>query len=239
MALDTVPAVALGSPAGDGVWSMIVSADPVVQGVLVLLLLASIWCWAVILDRGLRLVRINRKASRFEQDFWSVPNLQDLYRRLVQRPDHPMALMFVNAMAEWQEAPKSADPEAQRNLLERIGRVARLTLERELEALERGIPSLATIGSTAPFVGLFGTVWGIMNSFQSIAQSQDTSLAVVAPGIAEALFATAMGLLAAIPAVVAYNRLSRMVEAYAARLEAMADELVVVLGREFDLARAA
>ncbi len=235
----TLSTTALGSPDGVGLWALIAGADPVVRAVLLVLLGASVWCWAVILDRGLRLARIARKATRFEREFWSVPQLGDLYRRLVKRPDHPMALMFVNAMAEWHEAPKSADPEAQRNLLDRIGRVARLTVERELEVLERGIPSLATIGATAPFVGLFGTVWGIMNSFQSIANSRDTSLVVVAPGIAEALFATAMGLLAAIPAVVAYNRLSRMVDAYAARLEAMADELVVVLAREFDLAKAA
>lgn len=233
MPTDSLTAVPL-EPAGPGILDLVLAADPVVKLVLLVLLAASVWSWAVILERGMRLRRLQHRAARFEQEFWSVPALADLYRRLVKAPDHPMALMFVNAMAEWHEAAKSPDPEAQRNLLERIERVLALTLDREMDRLEAGLATLATIGSVAPFVGLFGTVWGIMNSFQGIARTESTSLAVVAPGIAEALFATAMGLFVAIPAVVAYNRLSRGFDSYAARLSAMADEFVVVLAREFD-----
>jgi len=226
-------------PASPGLLDLALAADPVVKLVMLVLLAASVWSWALILERELRLRQLSRRADRFEREFWSISSLADLYRRLVKAPDHPMALMFVNAMAEWHEAPKSADPEAQRNVLERIERVLALTLDREMDRLEAGLSTLATVGSTAPFVGLFGTVWGIMNSFQGIARAGSTSLAVVAPGIAEALFATAMGLFVAIPAVVAYNRLSRGFDSYAARLSAMADEFVVVLAREFDQHRKA
>ncbi len=195
---------------------------------MLVLLAASVWCWAVILDKGIRLARLGRKADRFESGFWSGTSLDELYRRLAKRPDHPMALVFTNAMAEWKEAPASLDPELQRNLLERVVRVMELTIDRELSALGRSLQSLATIGSTAPFVGLFGTVWGIMNSFQSIAVTKNTTLAVVAPGIA-----------AAIPAVVAYNKLADALDRYEARLSTFADELAVVLGREADGLRVA
>ena len=140
-------------------------------------------------------------------------------------------------MEEWRELPKTTEVSFNRGLVGRIGRVMELTMDREVEVLERHLPSLATIGSTAPFVGLFGTVWGIMNSFQSIAATKNTTLAVVAPGIAEALFATALGLLAAIPAVIAYNKLSGEVDRYANRLASFADEFAVVLSRELDQAR--
>lgn len=225
--------------AGGGILELVLQADPVVQGVMLVLLLASVWCWAVILDKGVRLARLRRKADRFESTFWSGTSLDELYRRLAKRPDHPMALVFTNAMAEWKEAPASLDPDVQRNLLDRVGRVMELTIDRELSALGRSLQSLATIGSTAPFVGLFGTVWGIMNSFQSIAATRNTTLAVVAPGIAEALLATAMGLAAAIPAVVAYNKLADALDRYEARLSSFADELSVVLGREVDSLRVA
>lgn len=224
---------------GGGIMDLILQADPVVQTVMLVLLAASIWCWAVILEKGIRLARLGRKADRFEAGFWSGTSLDELYRRLAKRPDHPMALVFANAMAEWKDAPTTLDPELQRNLLERVSRVMELTIDRELSALGRSLQSLATIGSTAPFVGLFGTVWGIMNSFQSIAVTKNTTLAVVAPGIAEALFATAMGLAAAIPAVVAYNKLADALDRYEARLSTFADELAVVLGREADGLRAA
>ncbi|GBD43950.1 Biopolymer transport protein ExbB [bacterium HR40] len=238
--MDPLTATGVGDvTAGTGVIQLVLQADPIVKMVMLVLLAASVWCWAVILDKGIRLARLTRKADRFEATFWSGTSLDELYRRLAKRPDHPMALVFTNAMAEWKEAPPTLDPETQRNLLARVERVMALTIDRELTALGRSLQSLATIGSTAPFVGLFGTVWGIMNSFQSIAVTKNTTLAVVAPGIAEALLATAMGLAAAIPAVVAYNRLADSLDRYEARLSTFADELAVVLGREADGLRVA
>ncbi|MCS6781186.1 MAG: protein TolQ [Geminicoccaceae bacterium] len=231
-AITTVGVDALAS--GPSLFALVVQADAVVKTVMAILLLASVWCWAVIIDKAVRLGRLKRKAALFERAFWSGAPLDDLYRRLAREPDHPMALMFATAMEEWRETPRPVDPARQEGLLSRVGRVMRLTLDRELQRLERHLPSLATIGSTAPFVGLFGTVWGIMNSFQAIAATKNTTLAVVAPGIAEALLATALGLLAAIPAVVAYNKLSHDLDAYADRLESFAEEFGVVVARELD-----
>jgi biopolymer transport protein TolQ len=221
---------------GFGLWSLVMQADPVVKVVLALLVLASIWSWTVIFDKTFRLGRLRRKTRGFERAFWSGAALDDLYRRLGRDADHPMALLFAAAMEEWRDSPRPP-PGAARALLERINKVMSLSLERELEALERHLNSLATIGSTAPFVGLFGTVWGIMNSFQSIALTRNTTLAVVAPGIAEALLATALGLIAAIPAVVAYNKLSGDLDRYANRVTNFADEFTVVLSRELESGR--
>ena len=218
---------------GLGLWSLVAQADPVVKGVLLLLVLASIWSWTVIFDKAFRLGRLRRKARAFESAFWSGAPLDELYRRLGRSADHPMALLFTAAMEEWREAPRPSASSA-RILLERIEKVMALTLDREIELMGRHLSSLATIGATAPFVGLFGTVWGIMNSFQSIALTKNTTLAVVAPGIAEALLATALGLVAAIPAVVAYNKLSADVDRYANRVSNFADEFAVVLSRELD-----
>ena len=224
---------------GRGLLQMALAADPVVKVVLLVLIGASVLCWAIIIDKGFRLWRLNRKADAFERSFWSGPSLKSLFERFSGRADHPMCLLFLNVMTEWREAPTRLAPEGRRQLLERLKRVVELTVDREMEALERHLPWLATIGSTAPFVGLFGTVWGIMNSFQAIAVTRNTTLAVVAPGIAEALFATAIGLLAAIPAVVAYNRLSHALDAYAGRLAAFGEELVILLARELDELEAA
>ena len=221
---------------GFGLWSLVLQADPVVKVVLAILVLASIWSWTVIFDKAFRIGRLRRKTRAFERAFWSGAALDDLYRQLGREADHPMALLFAAAMEEWRDSPRPP-PGGARALLERIGKVMALTLERELETLERHLSSLATIGSTAPFVGLFGTVWGIMNSFQSIALTKNTTLAVVAPGIAEALLATALGLIAAIPAVVAYNKLSGDVDRYANRVTAFADEFSVVLSRELESGR--
>jgi biopolymer transport protein TolQ len=223
---------------GFGLWSLVTQADPVVKVVLAILLLASIWSWTVIFDKTFRIGRLRRKARAFERAFWSGAPLDELYRRLGREADHPMAMLFAAAMEEWRDSPRPPASSGARALLERIGKVMMLTLERELEVLERYLSSLATIGSTAPFVGLFGTVWGIMNSFQSIAMTKNTTLAVVAPGIAEALLATALGLIAAIPAVVAYNKLSGDLDRYANRVTSFADEFTVVLSRELETGRA-
>jgi biopolymer transport protein TolQ len=203
---------------------------------MIILVLASFWCWAIIFEKIMRLRRLRVQAEEFEESFWSGGSLENLYDRIDNRPKEPMASVFIAAMREWQRsAAKGLSETSQKaSLAQRIERVMHVTMGREIEGLERNMTFLATVGSTAPFIGLFGTVWGIMNSFQAIAQSKDTSLAVVAPGIAEALFATALGLVAAIPAVVAYNKISTDLGRYAARLEAFGDEFSAILSRQFE-----
>lgn len=219
--------------------ALILQADVVVKLVMLLLLGASLWCWAVVYDKWRKLRTIRQLTDEFERSFWSGAPLDSLFQRFAAAPNHPMAVMFVAAMEEWREAPKSGSPAHERNLLDRIGKVLSLTQDREISQLDRHVSSLATIGAVAPFVGLFGTVWGIMNSFQSIALTKNTTLAVVAPGIAEALFATALGLLAAIPAVVAYNKISNSIDNIGDRLGSFAEELSVVISREIDSRKAA
>jgi biopolymer transport protein TolQ len=223
---------------GFGIWSLIVDADPVVKLVLLVLVLASLWSWTVIFDKALRYARLRRRSRAFERAFWSGAPLDDLYLQLGAKADHPMAVLFAAAMEEWRDGPRPGPATDQSGMLQRIGKIMGLTLERELETLGRHLSSLATIGATAPFV-LFGTVWGIMNSFQSIALTKNTTLAVVAPGIAEALFATALGLVAAVPAVVAYNKLSGDLDRFANRASNFADEFAVVLSRELESGRPA
>jgi biopolymer transport protein TolQ len=227
-----------GSVSGDlSILSLVARADFIVKLVLVLLLGSSIWSWAIIFDKVRRLRRVSAKASEFEEVFWSGGSLEDLYDRIGTKADHPMAILFASAMREWRRSGAHGLVESDRlstGVQERIGQVMRLTISRELDRLERYLGFLATVGSTAPFIGLFGTVWGIMNSFQSIAVSKNTSLAVVAPGIAEALFATAFGLVAAIPAVVAYNKFSSDLNRFSGRLEGFAGEFSAILSRQLD-----
>jgi biopolymer transport protein TolQ len=211
-------------------------ADIVVKCVLSLLVLASFWSWVLIIDKWLALVSLNRKARRFEKAFWSGRSLEDLYTQHAQRIDQPFTAVFVAALKEWKRSFEGAGTRevSLSGVKDRVEKAMNISIQREVEKIERGLGYLATVGSTAPFVGLFGTVWGIMNSFQSIAARQDTTLAVVAPGIAEALFATALGLLAAIPAVVAYNRFINEVGRYTVRLETFADEFSSFLSRQLD-----
>jgi biopolymer transport protein TolQ len=221
------------------VWSLFLRADWVVKAVMVLLVLASIWCWAIIFEKVMGLKRLNEGADEFEAVFWSGGSLDQLYDRIGAQPREPMSAVFVAAMREWRRQPSrgfGALDSARASLAERIDRVMQITLGREMERAERHMTFLATTGSTAPFIGLFGTVWGIMNSFQAIALSKNTNLAVVAPGIAEALFATALGLLAAIPAVVAFNKLSKDLDRYAGRLESFSGEFSAILSREMEQA---
>jgi biopolymer transport protein TolQ len=218
-------------------WTLFIQADVVVKVVMVLLLLASFWCWAIIFDKLMKLRHLVQQADEFEDSFWSGGSLEDLYDRVGNRPIDPMSAVFAAAMREWRRSAAKglANPQASRaNLQQRIDRVMSVTVGRELERLEKYLPFLASVGSTAPFVGLFGTVWGIMNSFTAIAAQKNTSLAVVAPGIAEALFATALGLVAAIPAVLAYNKISNDLGRYANRLEAFAGEFSAILSRQLD-----
>jgi biopolymer transport protein TolQ len=217
--------------------SLFMQADLIVKIVLFLLLAASFWSWAVIFDKFMRLRRLSRDAESFEESFWSGGSLDDLYDRIGARPLDPMSAVFAAAMREWRRSAAkglTASSSMRASLQERIERVMQVTVGREMERLERFMPFLATVGSTSPFVGLFGTVWGIMNSFQSIAAAKNTSLAVVAPGIAESLFATALGLVAAIPAVVAFNKFSTDFGRYAGRLDAFSSEFSAILSRQLD-----
>jgi biopolymer transport protein TolQ len=228
-------AVLAGSVVHDmSIWGLFMQADFIVKAVMIGLVLASFWCWAIIFEKVMRMRRLRRQASQFEESFWSGGSLDDLFDRIGSRPVDPMSAVFSSAMREWRRSTSRGgrDGDPHHSLSERIDRVMQITLNRELEQLERYMTFLASVGSTAPFVGLFGTVWGIMNSFAAIAISKNTSLAVVAPGIAEALFATALGLVAAIPAVVAYNKLSTDINRYAGRLEAFAGEFGTILSRQ-------
>jgi biopolymer transport protein TolQ len=219
------------------IYDLFLQSDSVVKLVMLILVLASFWSWAVIFDKVLRLRRLQQAAASFEDTFWSGGSLDDLYDRVGQRPMDPMSAVFAAAMREWRRSAAKGllgTPGMRSSLQQRIERVMNVTVGREMDRVERFMGFLATVGSTAPFIGLFGTVWGIMNSFQAIAASKSTSLAVVAPGIAEALFATALGLVAAIPAVVAYNKLATDFSRYASRLEGFATEFSAILSRQLD-----
>ena len=205
----------------------------VVKGVMLGLITCSVWVWAIAIDKTVLYNRTRRAMDRFEQAFWSGQSLDELYRTLSTRPSHSMAALFVAAMREWKRS-FEGNARAIGGLQMRIEKVMEVTIAREVERLERRLLVLATVGSAGPFVGLFGTVWGIMTSFQSIAASKNTSLAVVAPGIAEALFATALGLVAAIPATIFYNKFASEVNKQAQRLEGFADEFAAILSRQID-----
>jgi biopolymer transport protein TolQ len=215
--------------------SLFLQAHWVVKAVMLGLLACSIWVWAIAVDKILLFARTKRAMDRFEQAFWSGQSLEELYRSLSARPTHSMAALFVAAMREWKRSFEGPAARSFAGLQQRIDKVMDVTIMREIDRLERRLLVLATVGSAGPFVGLFGTVWGIMNSFQSIAASKNTSLAVVAPGIAEALFATALGLLAAIPAVIFYNKYSADSQAISHRLEAFADEFAAIVSRQIDV----
>ncbi len=231
--MDPMKSVDLGGAAVTdwSAWGLFLQADFIVQLVMVLLILASFWCWAIIFEKWRRIRRLADEARRFEESFWSGGSLDELYERIGTQPGDPMSAIFVAAMREWRRSASQGADERTAGLTGRIDRVMDITLGREMAHLERYMIFLASVGSTAPFVGLFGTVWGIMNSFQAIALTKNPALAVVAPGIAEALFATALGLVAAIPAVVAYNKLSNDIGRYAGRLEAFSGEFSAILSR--------
>ncbi len=205
----------------------------VVKAVMVGLLVCSVWVWAIAIEKILLYRRTKQEMDQFEQAFWSGQSLEELYESQAARPSHAMAALFVAAMREWK---RSFETQAKSfaGLQMRIEKVLDVTIAREVERLERRLLVLATVGSAGPFVGLFGTVWGIMTSFQAIAASKNTSLAVVAPGIAEALFATAIGLIAAIPATIFYNKFISEVTRHSQRLERFAGEFSAILSRQID-----
>ncbi len=229
-AVDAINLAGSVGAADFSMWSLFMRADWVVKLVIVMLLAASVWSWAIIFDKTTKMRKLNGLAREFENTFWSGTSLDDLFNKIGSQPKDPMSAVFVSAMREWRRSTEKGTI-AGSSMSERVERVMQITVSREMERVERYLTFLASTGSTAPFIGLFGTVWGIMNSFQSIAVSKNTSLAVVAPGIAEALFATALGLLAAIPAVLAYNKLSGDMERYSTRLEGFAIEFMAILSR--------
>lgn len=225
------------TPPDLSMWSLFIHADWVVQLVMILLIFASIWCWTIIFAKLIKLKSLKSTAEKFEESFWSGGSLESLYDRIGTRPTDPLSSIFAVAMREWRRSAtngKVVNKDLRETLHQRIERVMNLTLNREMEQLEHNLSFLASVGSTAPFIGLFGTVWGIMHSFQGIAQMQSTNLAVVAPGIAEALFATAIGLIAAIPAVLAYNKISTELGQYANRLESFATEFSAIISRQLE-----
>ncbi len=214
-------------------WSLFMQAGIVVKIVILGLIGASIWTWAIIVDKSFSYGRTRRQYDRFEQVFWSGQSLEELYQSLQDRTTTGMGTIFVSAMREWKKSFERG-ARSPMGLQMRIDKAMDVALARETESLEARLGSLASIGASAPFIGLFGTVVGIMTSFQAIAGSKSTNLAVVAPGIAEALLATAIGLLAAIPAVIAYNKFSTDAGKLTARMEGFADEFSGILSRQID-----
>lgn len=226
--------VTLAEPGASlSVWALFMQAGWVVKLVMLGLLGASIWTWAIVVDKVIAFNRMRSALNRFEQVFWSGQSLEELYRTLSERKTIGMGSIFVAAMREWKKSFEKG-VKSPLGLQTRIDKAMDLALTREMEGLEGRLGFLATVGSAAPFIGLFGTVVGIMTSFQAIAGSKSTNLAVVAPGIAEALLATAIGLLAAIPAVVAYNKLSSDAGKLGLRMEGFADEFSAILSRQID-----
>jgi biopolymer transport protein TolQ len=209
----TSQAVGLASNTDFSLWSLFIRADFIVKSVILMLIGCSIYSWAIIIEKFRLFKKINLESEEFEEKFWKSKSAENFYNSLPENLDNPMALLFRDSMQTLLKAKSKS------NLNERMSSMLEVNIEKQMVTLEKGFTFLATVGSTAPFIGLFGTVWGIMNSFQSIAISRNTSLAIVAPGIAEALFATALGLLAAIPAVVAYNKYNNDSKKYSQKLE--------------------
>ena len=205
------------------IWSLFFRADPVVKLVIIGLFLSSIWSWAIIINKVKMIRKINNVTKKFEDIFWSSSSLEDLYTKTENKNDNPMIAIFNKGMIEWLKYRNSKMKDRTEN---RLNNVLISSINNEMAKLEKNMIFLASLGSSAPFVGLFGTVWGIMNSFQAIGITKNTSLAVVAPGIAEALFATALGLIAAIPAVIAYNKISSTFDNYSIKLETFGQDFV-------------
>jgi len=213
------------------VWSLFIEADPVVKGVMLILAVASIWSWAVAVDKWLQFGELEQNARKFEREFWSGRNMDELDDRgAADRPRDALARVYAAASREWREARRGGVGDGSQ-LMARVDRLMQAQISRELGRASKNMGVLASVAASAPFIGLFGTVWGIMNAFTNIAAQQQTNLAVVAPGIAEALFATALGLVAAIPAVIFYNKFAGDLDRFADRLETFSDEVGARLSR--------
>ena len=217
-------AVGLGGETDFSIIKLFIRADFVVKSVIVVLIAASIFSWALIVDKYKLFKKINRSSDEFEQKFWKSKSAESFYNNIPANSNDPLANIFKAGMGEMLKSKTRSS-----NQNERVSRILEVSTEREMLTIEKYFTFLATVGSTAPFIGLFGTVWGIMNSFQSIAISRNTSLAIVAPGIAEALFATALGLLAAVPAVVAYNKFNSDAKKYLQKIENFSKRFLSIL----------
>ena len=216
-------AVGLASSADFSLINLFIRADIIVKSVIILLIACSVYSWAIIIDKFKLFKKINISSEEFEEKFWRSKSAESFYNSLPSSDDDPMASLFKESMQGLLKF------KSKTNLIEKMGNILELGLAKQMSKIDKGFTFLATVGSTAPFIGLFGTVWGIMNSFQSIAISRNTSLAIVAPGIAEALFATALGLLAAIPAVVAYNRFNNDSKKYSQKLESFSKRFLSII----------
>ena len=219
----TSQAAGLAGSTDFSIITLFLRADLIVKSVIIILIAASIYSWAIIFDKYKLFKKINQSSEEFEEKFWKSKSAETFYNNLPSNLEDPMALVFKGSM---QTVMKSR---SKSNLSERLTSILEVNIERQMNVIEKNYTFLATVGSTAPFIGLFGTVWGIMNSFQSIAISRNTSLAIVAPGIAEALFAIALGLLAAIPAVVAYNKFNSDSKKYSQKLESFSKRLLSII----------
>ena len=219
----TSQAVGLASNTDFSLWKLFLRADFIVKSVILILIACSIYSWAIIVEKIKLFKKIHLSTEQFEKNFWKSKSAETFYNSLPEKTEDPMANVFKNSMKTLLKSKRSP------NLQERMSRMLEINIEQEIEKIEKNYTFLATVGSTAPFIGLFGTVWGIMNSFQSIAISRNTSLAIVAPGIAEALFATALGLLAAIPAVVAFNKFNNDSKKYTQKLENFSKRLLSII----------
>ena len=217
--------VGLGGANDFSLWQLFLRADFVVKAVILLLIASSIFSWTLIFDKARLFRRIDKSTASFEDKFWKSKSAEAFYKNLPNKTEDPLTIIFKSAMSELIKT-KSKSSAVQTN---RVTRVIEISADKEIKLIEKHFTFLATVGSTAPFIGLFGTVWGIMNSFQSIAISRNTSLAIVAPGIAEALFATALGLLAAIPAVVAYNKFNNDSKKYSQKLENFSKRFISII----------
>ena len=217
--------------------SLFLRADLVVKSVIIILMAASIYSWAVIVEKLVKMKKLKQLENEFDEIFWSGNSFEDLFETFNYNQSDPKSKIFCSAISEWKKSNQKRDRSISSNvnaLKERMNRSMQVTFNKESELIEKNLTFLATAGSTAPFIGLFGTVWGIMNSFQSIAIAQNTNLAVVAPGIAEALFATALGLFVAIPAVVAYNKITSDLSKYFISLESFIDEFITIFFRQLE-----
>ncbi|MEQ1709145.1 MAG: protein TolQ [Terricaulis sp.] len=216
------------------IWTLFLEADPVVKGVMMILAVASLWSWAIAVDKWLQFGDLETHARKFEREFWSGRSMDEAEERSDRARD-ALSRIYAAATREWREARRAGVPgEAGQMLLDRVDRLMQAQVAREMQRASRNLGVLATVGASAPFIGLFGTVWGIMNAFTNIAQQQQTNLAVVAPGIAEALFATALGLVAAIPAVIFYNKFTGDLDRFGDRLDTFSDEIAARLSRRLN-----
>ena len=216
--------------------SLFLRADLVVKSVILILIFASIWSWTIIVEKLIKMKRLKQIESEFDEIFWSGNSFEDLFETFNYNQNDPKSKIFCAAIEEWKKSNKTKNINSSNieSLKERMNRSMQVTFNKEAESIEKNLTFLATAGSTAPFIGLFGTVWGIMNSFQSIAVAQNTNLSVVAPGIAEALFATALGLFVAIPAVVSYNKITSDLSKYFLSLESFIDEFTTIFFRQLE-----